>query len=97
MLLTAFEKALSIKNSFQNGMPVLAVDVAPSHFDAMIKSSAWLTDEEAWKVISAMFPPQLAGYGQTVREAALKRKAEGHSHILLYAVREERTQLLSLS
>ncbi|KAH9487410.1 eIF-2-alpha kinase GCN2 [Psilocybe cubensis] len=93
----AFEKALAIKNSFQNGMPVLVVDVSPAHFDAMIRSSAWVTDEEAWKVIWAMFPPQHSGYAQTVREAAIKRKSEGHSYILLYGIREDRTQLLSLA
>ncbi|KDR70022.1 hypothetical protein GALMADRAFT_255390 [Galerina marginata CBS 339.88] len=93
----AFEKALTIKNAFQNGMPVVAVDVSPAHFDVMTKTSAWISDEEAWKPISSMFPPQHAGYGQTVRDAALKRKVEGHSYIILYAVREDRAQLLALA
>ncbi|KAF8880897.1 hypothetical protein CPB84DRAFT_1817292 [Gymnopilus junonius] len=64
----------------RNGMPVVAVDVTPAHFDAMVKNPAWITDEESWKTISAMFPPQHSGYGQTVREAVLKRKSEGHQY-----------------
>ncbi|KAF8959858.1 kinase-like domain-containing protein [Flammula alnicola] len=93
----AFEKALAVKNCFQNGMPVLAVDVTSAHFDAMTKSSAWITDEEAWKPIAAMFPAQHAGYAQQVRDAALKRKSEGNAYILMFAVREDRAQLLAMS
>jgi translation initiation factor 2-alpha kinase 4 len=78
-------------------MPILAVDVLPSIFDAMIKSAAWLTDEETWKALAAAFPVQQWAYAQQVREAAVKRKAEGYAYILLFAVREERVQLLKLA
>ncbi|KAF9561509.1 other/PEK/GCN2 protein kinase [Agrocybe pediades] len=92
----AFTKAVAIKNSFMTKMPVIAVDVTPTHFDAMVKSASWVNDEEAWKTILAMFPPVHAGYGPMVREAVLKRKSEGHAHVLLYSVRDERIQLLNL-
>lgn len=58
-------------------MRILAVDVLPAAFDTMIKSAAWLTDEETWKVLAAIFPVQQWAYAQQVREAAVKRKAEG--------------------
>ncbi|KAJ3517042.1 hypothetical protein NLJ89_g752 [Agrocybe chaxingu] len=93
----AFEKAKAMKNSFQSGISVLAVDVTPAHFDALIKNSNWITDEEAWKVMSAMFPPQHSEYAPQVREAALKRKLEGDAYVLMFNVREERAQILSLS
>ncbi|KAJ7702683.1 kinase-like domain-containing protein [Mycena rosella] len=93
----AFETGLEIESGVQAGMPILAVDVLPAVFDAMIKSAAWLTDEEIWKALAAVFPVQQWAYAQQVREAAVKRKAEGHPYILLFAVREERAQLLKLN
>jgi len=92
----AFEKAVAIKTSFQNGMPVLAVDVTPTQFETMTRTSSWITEEEAWKSLAAMFQQPQMNYALTVREAAIKRKAEGHSYILLFAVREDRAQLLSI-
>jgi translation initiation factor 2-alpha kinase 4 len=73
------------------------VEVSPAHFDAMVKSPAWITDEEAWKAIAAMFPPGHSAYAQSVREAAARRKAEGHAYILLHSVREDRAQLLAIN
>ncbi|KAJ6576175.1 hypothetical protein DFH09DRAFT_1454036, partial [Mycena vulgaris] len=92
----AFETGLEIESGVQAGMPILAVDVLPYVFDAMIKSSTWLTDEEIWKALAATFPVQQWAYAQQIREAAVKRKAEGYPYILLFAVREERVQLLKL-
>lgn len=63
----------------------------------MTRSSAWITDEDAWKLIVSSFPAQHTAYAQQVREAAVKRKAEGHPYILLFAVREERVQLVTLT
>ncbi|KAJ7874765.1 kinase-like domain-containing protein [Mycena olivaceomarginata] len=93
----AFETGLEIESGVQAGMPILAVDVLPAVFDAMIKSAAWLTDDEIWKALAAAFPVQQWAYAQQVREAVLKRKTEGHRYILLFAVREERVQLLKLT
>ena len=92
----AFEKAVAIKTSFQNGMPVLVVDVTPAQFEVMTRTSTWIVEEEAWKSLSALFQQSQMNYALTVREAAIKRKAEGHSYILLFAVREDRAQLLSI-
>ncbi|KAJ7186042.1 hypothetical protein C8R46DRAFT_937688 [Mycena filopes] len=93
----AFETGLEIESGVHAGMPILAVDVLPVVFDAMIKSSSWLTDEETWKALAAAFPVQQWAYAQQIREAVVKRKAEGHPYILLFAVREERVQLLKLT
>ncbi|KAJ7220218.1 kinase-like domain-containing protein [Mycena pura] len=93
----AFETGREIEATVQAGMPILAVDVLPAVFDIMIKSAAWLTDEEVWKALAAVFPVQQLAYAQQVREAAVKRKTEGHPYILLFAVREERVQLLKLT
>jgi translation initiation factor 2-alpha kinase 4 len=95
--LLAFETGVQFKSAVQTGLPTLAVDVLPAVFDAMTKSSAWITDEDAWKTIVSSFPAQHTAYAQQVREAAIKRKAEGHSYILLFAVREERVQLVTLT
>ncbi|KAF9457367.1 kinase-like domain-containing protein [Collybia nuda] len=93
----AFETSVQFKSAVQTGLPTLAVDVPPVVFDAMIKSSAWITDEDAWRPIVATFPAQHTAYAQQLREAAIKRKTEGHSYILLFAVREERVQLVTLT
>ena len=93
----AFETSTQIKSAIQSGMPTLAIDVAPAIFDAMVKSQSWITDEDAWKPIAAAFPTQHSAYAQQLREAILKRRSEGHPFIFLFAVREERVQLLTLS
>lgn len=97
-LFPAFEKAKAIKNAFQTNMPILAVDVSQAHFEAMLRSPAWITDEEAWKAMTMTFPnpPGYPGYTSSIREAVQKRKLEGHAYILLFAVREDRSQLLAL-
>jgi translation initiation factor 2-alpha kinase 4 len=72
------------------------VDVPPIVFDAMTHSGSWITDEEAWKIILNTFPAQNTTYAQQIREAAAKRRAEGHRFLILFAVREEKVQLLTL-
>ncbi|KAL1666492.1 hypothetical protein GGF50DRAFT_113198 [Schizophyllum commune] len=93
----AFETSMKVKTSAQTGMPTLAVDLPAAVFDAMVRSSQWITDEEAWRGIMSLFPTQHSAYAQQVREAAAKRKEEGYAYILLYAVREDRIQLLALA
>ena len=68
----------------------------PVVFDHMVRSSAWISEEEPWKSILTTFPTTLTAYAQQIREAAAKRKAEGHRFLLLFAVREERVQLVTL-
>ncbi|KAF8060720.1 kinase-like domain-containing protein [Lyophyllum atratum] len=93
----AFETGVELKSAFQTGMPTLAVDVPPVVFDSMTRSSAWITEEEPWKSILLSFPTPHTAYAHQLREAAAKRKAEGHRFLILFAVREERVQLLNLS
>lgn len=92
----AFEMGVQLKTAVQTGMPILAVDVSGALFDSMTKSGAWINDDDAWRTMLLGFPPQHTVYAQQIREAAAKRKAEGHHFILLCAVREERVQLITL-
>jgi len=92
----AFETGVQLKNSIQSGLPILAVDVPPPVFDAMTRSGSWITDEEAWKTVLSASPAQNTAYAQHIREAAAKRRTEGHRFLILFAVREERIQLLTL-
>lgn len=94
----AYEKATAIKSALQSNMPVLAVDVTQAHFETMLRSPMWIFEEEAWKLLLTSFPnpPGYPGYHQSIREAVQKRKAEGHAYLLLFAIREDRGQLLAL-
>lgn len=92
----AFDIYVQVKNSVTSGMPSLAIDVPASVFEEMVKHTNWITDEDAWKPIAASFPPQHSGYASQIREAVLRRKADGHKFLLLIAVREERVFLLTL-
>ncbi|TFK23737.1 other/PEK/GCN2 protein kinase [Coprinopsis marcescibilis] len=91
----AYETSKKVKTSVQNGMPTVAVDVPPAVFDTMCKSSNWLTDEDAWKALVAAFPPGHTAYAHQIRESISKHKADGHVYVLLFAVKEERIQLLT--
>jgi eukaryotic translation initiation factor 2-alpha kinase 4 len=93
----AYEKGEQIKLAVQNGMPILAVDVPTSLFDAMTKTTGWTTDDEAWRNIISSFAPSHSAYAGQVREAVGKRRTDGYPFLLLFAVREERIHLLSLS
>jgi translation initiation factor 2-alpha kinase 4 len=94
----AFEAAEEIKKIFlnQTGMPTVVVDVAPVVFETMIKNTVWLTDDDAWKALCGLFPPQHASYPQSIRDAISNKRSEGYRYILLFSMREERMQLLHL-
>ncbi|KAL0961127.1 hypothetical protein HGRIS_006101 [Hohenbuehelia grisea] len=91
----AFETREAVKAAL-NTMPMLAVEVTPTVFDAMIRNTSWITDDEPWKHIMADFPPQQSQYAQHIRDQVRQRKAEGHPYVLLFSVKEERVQLLAL-
>lgn len=95
----AFETAEEIRGSVLNGLPVIAVDVAPVIFDAMTRTSAWITDDDAWRSILALFPSGNSPYAQQVRDTVIRKKAENPScgYALLFAVKEERMQLLKMT
>ena len=65
-------------------------------FDALTRGTAWLSDENAWKALLAQFPPSQASYANQIREAVLRRRADGCRFLILFAVKEERPFLLSL-
>jgi len=93
----AFDTASELKSSVQSGLPVIAVDVPSLVFEALVRDSSWVTDEDAWKAILAGLPSQHSGYGNQIRDAVMKRKSEGRRFVLLFAVREERVQILDLA
>jgi translation initiation factor 2-alpha kinase 4 len=90
----AYDAGMQLKSAVQSGIPTIAVDVPVLVFDALTKSSAWLSDEEAWKGISSGIASQ--SYAHLVREAVLKKRAEGYQFVLLFAVREERVHVFNL-
>jgi eukaryotic translation initiation factor 2-alpha kinase 4 len=92
----AFDAGARVKSAIQSGMLLLAVDIPTPAFDAMTKSSSWITDEDQWRSILAEFPTQHSAYANQVREAVVKRKSDGHHFILLFSVKEERVHLLNL-
>ncbi|KAJ4467220.1 kinase-like domain-containing protein [Lentinula aciculospora] len=92
----AFDVSSDLKATFQSsgGMPVVAVDISSSLFDALTRNAAWLTDEELWKGLAGEFSNP--GYALQVREAVAKKRSEGNSWVLLVGVKEERAGLLNL-
>ncbi|KAI0266451.1 kinase-like domain-containing protein [Gloeopeniophorella convolvens] len=92
-----FEMGVQIRSAVQSGLPIVAVDTPANVFDALCKSSNWVTDDEPWKAIASSFPLASTGYAPQIREAVSRRRAEGHRFILLFAVRDERVHLLTLS
>ncbi|KAI0320013.1 hypothetical protein OF83DRAFT_1275377 [Amylostereum chailletii] len=93
----AFEMGVQVQAAAQSGIPVISVDLPASTFELMCKSSTWVTDDDAWKLIAAAFPLPHTGYSAQVRDAVLRRRTDGHRFILLFAVRDERVHLLTLS
>lgn len=77
-------------------MPSLGIEVPTPMFDMMVRHGAWITDDDAWKIIIADVPSRDAAYALQIREAVMKRKSEGHQWMLLYSIRDERVQLLTL-
>ncbi|KAI9461114.1 hypothetical protein HD554DRAFT_2206776 [Boletus coccyginus] len=93
----SYERGAHLKAAITNGVPMLAIDVPSAVFDTLVRSSNWIHDEDVWKTIVASMPALQTAYASQLREAVAKRKAEGHPFVILYATREERIQVLSLS
>ena len=92
------QKRNPISSAYITSIASTVRQLSAALFDAMARSAAWITDEEAWKPLAAQFPAQHAAYAQQLRETALKRKTDGAApYILLYAVKEDRAQLLALN
>ncbi|KAG6330107.1 hypothetical protein ID866_8983 [Astraeus odoratus] len=93
----AYERSTELKAAIQNGVPMIAVDVPSTVFDGLVRSSLWVQDDEAWKIVVASMPAMQSAYSNQIRDAVARRKLEGHAFVVLYATREERMQLLSLT
>lgn len=78
-------------------MPTLAIDLPAYAFEELSKNANWVTDEEVWKAITAPLPAQYGAYTNQIREAISRKKADGQKYILLFAVKDERVSLLTLS
>jgi eukaryotic translation initiation factor 2-alpha kinase 4 len=87
---------LGVSSAVQSGIPVVAIDTPTNFFDALCKSSSWVTDDETWKTVVSSSPLSSAGYAPQIREAVSRRRMEGHHFILLFAVRDDRVHLLTL-
>ena len=95
--LTAYENRMRLKSAIQSGaLPTLAIDVPPAVFDALAKSDTWVTDDDIWRSILPSFPTQHLAYANQIRDAVARRKSEGAEMLMLFAVKEERTALLTL-
>ncbi|EIW85919.1 hypothetical protein CONPUDRAFT_114006 [Coniophora puteana RWD-64-598 SS2] len=93
----AYERTAQLRSSLLAGFPTLVVDVPPATFDMLVRSPAWVSDDEAWRAVVATVPTVHVGYAQQVREAAARRKADGCAFVLLCGARDERIQILSLT
>ncbi|KAI6046986.1 kinase-like domain-containing protein [Pisolithus marmoratus] len=93
----AYEKSTELRDAIQNGVSTIVVDVPSTVFDGLVRNSNWVHDDEAWKAIVASMPSLQSAYSHQVRDAVAKRKADGHPFVILYAAREERMQILSLT
>jgi len=95
-LLLAFDAAVQIKSAAQVGIPTVAMDVTPATFDLLCKSTIWLTDDDAWKAVIASFPVPNPAYANQIRDAVNRRRLDGHPFVILFAVREERSHLMTM-
>jgi eukaryotic translation initiation factor 2-alpha kinase 4 len=90
---SAFEASTQLTSAAQSGIPTIAIDV-PSHVVDSLTQRSWLSDDDAWRNILSAISNQ--PYANLVKETILRKKAEGHRFVLLFAVREERLQVLTL-
>ncbi|KAI5992946.1 kinase-like domain-containing protein [Pisolithus albus] len=93
----AYEKSAELRDAVQNDISTIVIDVPTPVFDALVRNSNWIHDDEAWRAIVAPMPSLQSAYSHQIREAVARRKADGHPFVILYAAREERMQLLSLT
>lgn len=94
----AYDNFMLLKSQMQSGsIPMLAVDVVPTVFEAMAQSNSWVSDDEAWRAIVQRFPTPHMGYASQVHEAVMARKEEGAEFLLLFSCKDERTALVNLT
>ena len=88
----------SLRQSFQQGLPIVAVDIPALAFNAMTNdaNAGWLTNDDAWKVVLAAMPHIPNARAVAIKEAVFKKKEEGKKHVLLLHVHDERAFLFTL-
>lgn len=88
----------SLRQSFQQGLPIVAVDIPALAFNAMISdaNAGWLTNDDAWKAVLTAMPHIPNARAAAIKEAVLKNKEEGKRHVLLFHVHDERAFLFTL-
>ncbi|KAF8580136.1 Serine/threonine-protein kinase [Ramaria rubella] len=94
----AYGLSQSLRQSFQQGLPIVAVDIPTLAFNAMTNDAyaGWLTHEDAWKAVLVAMPQIPSARAGAIRDAILRKKEEGKKHVLLFHIHDERTFLFTL-
>lgn len=85
-----------IRESANAGIPLVAVDVPPATFSAMTSNQDWISQDDAWRNVTAAFPSFQNSYALQIREALLKRVTQGHRLLLLVSLRDDSVFLFRL-
>ena len=90
--LVASEFAASTKST----LPIIGVDLAPSILAQMTLDTAWLIDDEAWRLLLTPFSTADRRYLESIKEAVVdgKGKAEGDGWVWLFSVRDAKVSLI---
>lgn len=88
----------SFRQSFSQGLPIVAVDIPSSAFNAMVNDAnlTWLVNEEAWKTVLVAMPDIAPGRALAIREAVSKKKDEGRKYLILFNLNDERAFIFNL-
>lgn len=96
MLAFAMETDLKATMQANNGgLPMIVVDAPSAALAQLTVSPAWLTNEEAWRGILSDFPV-LSTTGASIREAVLKRRAQGIKFVYLFSIKDDRVFLFKM-
>jgi len=86
----AYQIDADIREASASGIPLLAVDVPVTTFNAMTANQDWATQDDPWRAVLAEFPPLQNAYALQIREAIVKRMSEGHRLVLFLSLRDFR-------
>ncbi|KAF8527423.1 hypothetical protein BU17DRAFT_81573 [Hysterangium stoloniferum] len=93
----AYAFGSSLRQSIQQGLPIVAVDIPASAFNVMISdaNAGWLTNEDAWRAVLSAMPQIPSARAAAIKEAVMKKKEEGKRHVLLFHLHDERAFLFN--
>ncbi|GJJ13244.1 hypothetical protein Clacol_007495 [Clathrus columnatus] len=88
----------SLRQSFNQGLPIVAADIPAGAFNAMISdaNATWLANEEAWKMVLMAMPEIAPGRASAIRDAVAKKKEEGRRQLILFNLTDERAFIFNL-